>query len=311
MTATLREASRERVSARDASPAPRRTRRPAMLAFAVPALALYAMVMVYPTIKGATLAFTNSKGGRQYEFIFLDNFVRLFEDQAALASIVNTVVLTLSLVVVQTTLALAIALGLHQPLKLRGPLRTVFFLPFILPSLIVGVLWQFLYNPGGPIDTILASVGLGGAVQLWLGNTSIALWSVIVALIWQNVGFSIVVYLAGLEQIPGELFEAAAIDGATGWKTFWNVTRPLLGPATTINLTLTLVGALKIFDQIFVMTGGGPGYATEVLSLITYKQSFVLGNWGYGSAVALVLTMIVAAAAIIQIWARGRMEADQ
>lgn len=289
--------------------APRR--RSPMLWFAVPAVCLYGLVMVYPTGKGAALAFTNSRGGRAYEFVLFENFQRLAADQAALASIVNTVLLTLSLVVVQTALALAIALGLHQPLKLRGVLRTIFFLPFILPSLIVGVLWQFLYNPGGPIDTVLEAAGLGWAVQLWLGNTSIALWSVIFALIWQNVGFSIVVYLAGLEQIPAELFEAAAIDGAAGWKTFWNVTRPLLGTATTINLTLTLVGALKIFDQIFVMTGGGPGYATEVLSLVTYKQSFVLGNWGYGSAVALVLTMIVAAAAFIQMWARGRMEADR
>lgn len=303
--ASLESPTTTRTSAKTA------TKRPRMLPFAAPALILYGLVMVYPTLKGAALAFTNSKGGRSYDFIFLDNFQRLLGDQAALASIVNTVILTLSLVVVQTGLALAIALGLHQPLKLRGALRTVFFLPFILPSLIVGVLWQFLYNPGGPVDTVFEAAGLGWAVRLWLGDTDVALWSVIIALIWQNVGFSIVVYLAGLEQIPGELFEAASIDGATGWKTFWNVTRPLLGPATTINLTLTLVGALKIFDQIFVMTGGGPGYATEVLSLITYKQSFVLGNWGYGSAVALVLTMIVAAAAIIQIWARGRMEADR
>lgn len=279
--------------------------------FALPAIAIYGLVMVYPTFAGATLAFTNSRGGRRSDFVGLANFERLLGDQAALGSIVNTVLLTASLVIVQTSLALLLALGLHQRLRTRGLLRTVFFLPFILPSLIVGVLWQFLYNPGGPIDTVLDAIGLGGFSQLWLGDTSIALWSVIVALIWQNVGFSIVVYLAGLEEIPAELYEAAAIDGASGPRTFWDVTRPMLGPATTINLTLTLVGALKIFDQIFVMTGGGPGYATEVLSLITYKQSFVLGNWGYGSAVALVLTMIVACAAFIQIWARGRTEADR
>src|SRR3546814_12586024 len=101
-----------------------------------------------------------------------------------------------------------LALGLHQRLRSRGILRTVFFLPFILPSLIVGVLWQFLYSPDGPIDSVLESVGLGFLAPLWLGDSSIALWSVIVALLWQNVGFSMVVYLAGLEQIPGELYEA-------------------------------------------------------------------------------------------------------
>lgn len=279
--------------------------------FAVPAVAVYLMVMIYPTISGAALAFTNSKGGRTSDFIWFDNFVRLANDPAALGSITNTVLLTLSLVVVQTGLALVLALGLHQRLKTRGFLRTVFFLPFILPSLIVGVLWQFLYSPNGPLDSALDGVGLGFLSRLWLGDSSIALWSVIVALIWQNVGFSMVVFLAGLEQIPTELYEAAAIDGATGRRTFWHVTRPLLGPATTINLTLTLVGALKIFDQIFVMTGGGPGFATDVLSLVTYRQSFVLGNWGYGSAIALVLTMIVAAAAFVQLWLRGRTAVDR
>lgn len=279
--------------------------------FAVPALVLFGMVMVYPTSAGAVLAFTNSRGGRNTEFVGLANFERLLSDPAAIASLSNTILLTASLVIVQTALALLLALGLHQRLKARGLLRTVFFLPFILPSLIVGVLWQFLYTPGGPIDSVLDAVGLGGLSQLWLGDTSIAMWFVILALIWQNVGFSMVVYLAGLEEIPAQLYEAAATDGASGLQTFWNVTRPMLGPATTINLTLTLVGALKIFDQIFVMTGGGPGYATEVLSLVVYRQSFVLGNWGYGSAVALVLTMIVACAAFIQIWARSRMEGDR
>lgn len=289
----------------------RKGRRTGLLWFALPAIVLYVLVVVYPTLSGAALAFTDSKGGRSADFIGLQNFVRLANDPAALASIVNTVVLTVSLVVVQTIVALMLALGLHQRLRSRGILRTVFFLPFILPSLIVGVLWQFLYSPDGPIDSVLESVGLGFLAPLWLGDSSIALWSVIVALIWQNVGFSMVVYLAGLEQIPGELYEAAAIDGASSWRTFWNVTRPLLGPATTINLTLTMVGALKIFDQIFVMTSGGPGYATDVLSLVTYRQSFVLGNWGYGSAIALVLAMIVAAAAFVQLWLRGKVEVDR
>lgn len=303
-------------SGTEAQAAPAETRRrrrkgAGFLWFAVPALVLYVVVMIYPTIAGAALAFTNSKGGRNADFVGWANFARLFQDPAALGPIANTLILTVSLVIFQSLLALVLALGLHQRLKTRGVLRTVFFLPFILPSLIVGVLWQFLYTPGGPLDSVLDALGLGSLSQLWLGDASIALGSVIVAIIWGNVGFSMVVFLAGLEQIPAELYEAAAIDGATGWRTFWNVTRPLLGPATTIVVTLTMVGGLKIFDQIFVMTNGGPGYATDVLSLVTYRQSFVLGNWGYGSAIALVLTMIVAAAAFVQLWLRGRLEADR
>lgn len=281
-----------------------------LLWFALPALALYGTVLIYPTFAGAALAFTNSKGGRRADFVGLANFQTLLADQDAIRSVGNTILVTVSLVIVQTALALMLAIGLHQKLKLRGALRTIFFLPFILPSLIVGVLWQFLYNPGGPIDSVLSGLGLGSLIQLWLGSTSVAIWSVIVALIWQNTGFSIVVYLAALEEVPAELYEASAIDGANGRQNFWHITRPMLGPATTINITLTMVGALKIFDQIFVMTNGGPGVATQVLSLVTYQQSFVLGNYGYGSAIALVLTMIIAAAAFIQTWARRRTGAN-
>ena len=281
-----------------------------LLWFALPALVLYGTVLIYPTFAGATLAFTNSKGGRRADFVGLANFQTLLADQEAIRSVGNTILVTASMVIVQTALALMLAIGLHQKLKLRGALRTIFFLPFILPSLIVGVLWQFLYNPGGPIDSVLTGLGLGSLIQLWLGSTSVAIWSVIVALIWQNTGFSIVVYLAALEEVPAELYEASAIDGANGRQTFWHITRPMLGPATTINITLTMVGALKIFDQIFVMTNGGPGVATQVLSLVTYQQSFVLGNFGYGSAIALVLTMIIAAAAFIQTWARRRTGAN-
>ncbi len=281
-----------------------------LLWFALPALALYGTVLIYPTFAGAALAFTNSKGGRRADFVGLANFQTLLADQDAIRSVGNTILVTASLVIVQTALALMLAIGLHQKLKLRGALRTIFFLPFILPSLIVGVLWQFLYNPGGPIDSVLTSLGLGSLIQLWLGSTSVAIWSVIVALIWQNTGFSIVVYLAALEEVPAELYEASAIDGANARQNFWHITRPMLGPATTINITLTMVGALKIFDQIFVMTNGGPGVATQVLSLVTYQQSFVLGNYGYGSAIALVLTMIIAAAAFIQTWARRRAGAN-
>ncbi|MEV8267345.1 sugar ABC transporter permease [Microbacterium sp. NPDC076911] len=276
----------------------------------VPALVVYIFVMIYPSIVGAVTAFTDARGRNDPQFIGLDNFVRLMSDRAALGALGNTLIITVSLVLFQTLLGLLLAVLLSPRLHISGILRTVFFIPFVLPPLIIGVLWQYLYTPGGPIDTVLEGLGLGFLVQSWLGDPSIALWSVIAAIIWQNVGVSMIIFIAGLERIPAELYEASSLDGAGAWSTFWNVTRPLLAPATTIALTLTLVGSLKLFDQVFVMTGGGPGYATQTLSLIMYQQAFVLGNYGYGTAIALVLTILVAFAAFIQVTISRRYERD-
>src|SRR3546814_134391 len=152
------------------------------------------------------------------------------------------------------------------------------------------------------------SVGLGALSQSWLGNSQIALWSIIASVIWHHVGMSMVIYLAGLQSIPQELYEAAAIDRAGPLRRFWSVTRPLLGQSTTIAMALTMTSSLKLFDQVFVMTGGGPGVATETLSLIMYKEAFVSGGYGYGSAIALVLTMIVAAIVFLQMSITRRSE---
>lgn len=279
--------------------------------FLIPALLAYVVVVFYPSIAGAIYAFTDWRGRNAVSFIGVDNFVRLFSDPNALAALGNTIVLTVAVVVLQTLIGLALALALSAPLATRNLLRTLFFVPVVLPSIIVAVLWKYMYVPGGPIDTALEAVGLGFLVQSWLGDTKVVLGSVIAVVIWQNVGLTMVIYLAGIQRIPQELYEAAAIDGAGAWSRFWHITRPLLAPATTIVVTLSLVGSLKLFDQVYVMTAGGPGFATETLSLIMYRQAFVLGNFGYGAAIALVLTILVALAAFIQIHVSRRFEVEE
>jgi len=279
--------------------------------FVVPALLIYGLVVLYPTVAGGIFAFTDWSGQRAAPtFIGLDNFVTLFTTESSRAALFNTLTIALACTIVQTVIGLALATALNTRLRSRNVLRTLFFAPALLPPVIIGFLWQYILTPTGPLNTALDAIGLGFLSQNWLGDSSVALGSVIAVIIWQNAGLTMVIYLAGLQGVPQELYEAASIDGAGAWQRFRSVTLPLLIPATTIALSLTLIGSLKLFDQVFAMTGGGPGYATETLSVIMYKEAFVSGRFGYSAAIALVLAMIVFAFAMIQLKALRRFEVD-
>lgn len=289
----------------------RRRLRQVSFYFVVPALAVYALVVLYPTAAGSVFAFTEWNGRSAATFIGLDNFTRLLTDAEALGTLRNTVLLAVSVTILQGSAGLALALALHSRIKTRNALRTIFFAPALLPPVIVGFLWQYIYTPGGPLDSVLDGIGLGGLARNWLGDSSVALWSIVVVVIWQHVGLAMVIFLAGLQGVPRELYEAAALDGAGRWRQFRNITLPMIAPAVTVVLSLALISSLKFFDQVFVMTGGGPGYSTQTLSLIMYKQAFVFGNYGYGAAIALALTMIIAFFAFIQIHTLRRLEVEQ
>ncbi|MEU6040729.1 sugar ABC transporter permease [Actinomadura sp. NPDC047616] len=304
----------EALTARTTRTRPRRRRRQGgFLAppwwFAAPALAVYALVVLYPSISGIAVAFTDWNGIGDRSFNGLANFHKLLDDDAARGSLLNTLLLTVAIVVVQNGIGLLLALGVHTKIKSRAVLRVIFFAPAVVSPVMVAFLWKYVYNPApdAGLNGILGAVGLGGLRQDWLGDPSLALWSVAGMVIWQFAGYSMVIFLAGLEGVPAELHEAAMIDGAGLWQRFRNVTWPLLAPAVTINVMLSTIGGLKLFDQVYAATNGGPGHASETLSTVLYKQAFVFGNYGYSTAIALVLALFVAAVSMIQIhYLRGR-----
>jgi raffinose/stachyose/melibiose transport system permease protein len=278
-------------------------------AFIAPALIVYAFVVLYPSLAGIFYAFTDWRGIGSYRFVGFDNFDRLLHDDAAIGSIRNTVLLTIAIVVVQNGVGLLLALGVHARIKSRGVLRVIFFAPVVVSPVMIAFLWKYIYNPDphAGLNALLGSVGLDGLQQDWLGNPSLALWSVAAMIVWQFAGYSMVIFLANLEGIPNELLEASRIDGAGTFARFRYVIWPLLGPAITINVMLSTIGGLKLFDQIFAATNGGPGYSTETLSTIIYKQAFVYGQYGYSTAIAFVLALFVAAVSFVQIrYLRGR-----
>ncbi|GAA4624451.1 sugar ABC transporter permease [Actinoallomurus vinaceus] len=277
--------------------------------FVAPALLVYAFVVLYPSISGVLYAFTNWSGIGAKSFNGLENFKTLFHDERAVGALKNTLLLTVAIVVVQNGIGLLLALGVHARIKSRTALRVIFFAPAVVSPVMVAFLWKYVYNPDphAGLNGLLGAFGLGGLKQDWLGDPSLALWSVAGMVVWQYAGYSMVIFLAGLEGVPADLHEAAMIDGAGRFQRFRYVTWPLLAPALTINVMLSTIGGLKLFDQVYAATGGGPGYSSETLSTVLYKQAFVYGKFGYSTAIALVLALFVAAVSMVQIaYLRGR-----
>ena len=194
--------------------------------------------------------------------------------------------------VVQLPFALGLAVLLNQRIRGRAILRLLFFLPFVLSEVITAVVWRLLLQPDGLADSTLEFVGLGRFVQEWLADPEIVLYTLFVVITWKYFGFHMILYLAGLQQIPRELEEAAALDGATKWETFRHVTLPLLGPTIRISAFLSIIGSLQLFDLVWVMTGGGPVNASNTMAVYMIDQGFERSRFGYGSAVAVLVFLL-------------------
>ncbi|GAA3830945.1 carbohydrate ABC transporter permease [Streptomyces phyllanthi] len=295
----------------DAEPAPRvrRARTTPPWWFALPALLLFTFVVLVPSARGLYYAFTDWDGlDPHFSFVGLDNFSDMLRDPDAMQAIGHTLLIAVSITVVQNGLGLLLALGVNTAIKSRNLLRVFLFAPAVITPIVTAYLWRNLLGPDGAVNSLWDAVGLGGLRQDWLGSPRLALWAVVAVIVWQFAGYSMVIFLAGLQSVPKEVHEAAAIDGAGPVRRFWSVTRPLLAPAFTINLMLSIIGGLKLFDQVYALTGGGPGHATDTISTLIYKDAFTLGEFGYSIALAVVLTIIVAVASTGQYLVLSRNE---
>jgi raffinose/stachyose/melibiose transport system permease protein len=276
--------------------------------FALPALVVYAYVVLIPAARGVWSAFTNwSFAHPEAAFIGLDNFTRALQSDAGLAAR-NTLFIAIVVVIVENVLGFGLALLLHGRIAGKHVLRTVIFAPLVVSSLVVGYLFKYIFGPAGSggINGILAA--LGQHQVDFLGNPSTALWIIMLAVIWQFTGATMVIYLAGLQSVPPELEEAAALDGASYWQRVWHVIRPLIAPAITINLMIGLIGGLKIFDQIFAITNGGPGNQTQTISTLQYLVFSSFAEYGRAAAIAVILTIGVGVLAFIQFSVLRRQE---
>jgi raffinose/stachyose/melibiose transport system permease protein len=300
---------KERLAATAVPVARRRRRAAPPWWFAAPALLLFAFIVLVPSARGVYYAFTNWDGlDPHFSLVGLRNFAEMRHDPDAVRAVWHTLVIAVSITVIQNGLGLLLALGVNSIIKSANVLRVLLFAPAVVTPIVTAYLWRNLLGPDGAVNSLLGAVGLGSWRQDWLGDPQLALWAVVGVVVWQFGGYSMVIFLAGLQSVPKEIYEAAAIDGGGPVRRFWSVTRPLLAPAFTINLMLSIIGGIKLFDQVYALTGGGPGHATDTISTLIYKDAFTLGEFGYSIALAVVLTIVVAIASTGQYLVLSRNE---
>ncbi len=277
--------------------------------FTVPALLLFTFVVLVPSARGVYYAFTDWDGlDPDFAIIGLDNFTAIADDPDALQAIWHTLLIAVAITVIQNGIGLLLALGVNTMIKSRNFLRALLFAPAVITPIVTAYLWRNLLGPDGAVNSLLSAIGLDSWRQNWLGDPDLALWMIVLVVVWQFAGYSMVIFLAGLQSVPKEIYEAAAIDGSGPVRRFWSIIRPLLAPAITINLMLSILGGIKLFDQVYALTGGGPGHATDTISTLIYKDAFTLGEFGYSIALAVVLTAIVAVASAGQYAVLNRNE---
>ena len=272
-----------------------RSRHPGTVALLMllPAAVLMITFLIIPIILTLGLAFTNARliSPEPAHFIGLDNFARLFQSDTFWASLRNTVVFAVVIVPIQSAVALGMAVLVN--VKMRGVnfFRTVYFLPVVTSIVVVSMLWLFMYQPNGLINSLLAKFGIQGPD--WLGNPNTALFAIIVLSIWQACGMHMVIWLSGLQTIPGELYEAADLDGATKYQQFLHVTWPGLRQTRTFILITITIAAFSLFAQVNLMTQGGPLDATTTLVFQAVRVGFQQQQTGYASAISLVFFVLV------------------
>lgn len=271
--------------------------------FILPSFILYTLFVIYPTLNSFNLSFTNWDGvSDTIHYIGFDNFVEMFHSERVYNALKNTLIISFSLVVLENILAILLAMLVDQVRWLKNFFRSIFYFPVLLSGIVMGFVWAIIFNYNfGVINQLLDRIGLESLKVDWLGSPKYALLAIIITTVWKGAGYYMIIYLAGLQGIPPELHEAAAIDGANRWQQFRHVTFPLLAGAMTVCIMLSMISALKIFDQIAVMTDGGPGFATETLTYIVYKVGFGELRQGYGTALSLVLFVLILVVSLIQI----------
>lgn len=263
--------------------------------FLVPALTIYIVLFLFPT--GASFWFSLTRWDLfTANFIGLDNYFQFFREPFLFQGIWNTLIFAFVTCTLKVTLGLLLAVLLTSGMLFQGPLRTVVFFPVLVSTIGIGIAFAEMMHPTrGLINVALEAIGIDGPG--WLTNPSLALYSVALVDVWKGVGLATLIYIAGLASISPEYYEAARIDGATRVQMFWNVTVPLVRPATVTVVTLSLIGGLRSFDIIWAMTGGGPGFSSDVLSSLVFKQ-YQAGFYGLSTAGNVILFIVIAAFAI-------------
>jgi len=272
---------------------------------ALPLLFLF-IFLITPFIVAFVISFTDqrliSNPNLPTQFVVFRNFLRLFNSSSFHQALWNNILFVLVVVPLQTFLALLLAVLVNQKLRFINLFRTIYFSPVVTTMVVVAIVWYFLYNPGeGLINQLISFLSFGKLGPYnWLNDTSLVLPAIMILSIWQGVGFQMVIYLAGLQGIPYELYEAGRVDGANSWQQFWRITIPQLRNTTIFVIISTTILAFKLFTQVWVMTRGGPQGASKTIIVLLYQEGFTMLRVGYASAIGVLFFLIVLCVSIFQ-----------
>ncbi|AQP53328.1 sugar ABC transporter permease [Vagococcus penaei] len=287
----------------------KRTKRihPTFYLMVIPIALLFFVFHTIPFLEGIFYSFTDWRGYGDWNFVGLRNYLHMFVDKDIAQSYLFTFKFAIVSTILVNVIGLLIALGLNAKIKCQNFLKAVYFLPYMLGTLIVGYIFNFIFAHLVPQFGIAAgiealSVNILGTEKAWIG--------MVVVTVWQSLAFTTLIYLSGLQTIDQSIYEAADIDGASGWQLFRQITFPLLAPFFTINMVLSAKGFLMAFDQIMAMTNGGPGMSTTSISLLIYKKGFTGGQFAYQSANSVILFLVVVIISIIQLRILEKREAN-
>lgn len=263
--------------------------------FILPAFVIFSTVVILPTLYSFYLSFFSWNGIAEKKFVAFKNYINLFfSDAVFITALKNNFIWIILTVFFTITMSLLLAVILNRSFKGRVVYRAIFYVPYMLSWVVVGVIWKWMYNPNmGFINEVLEMAGLGNFKLGWLSNPKIALYCVYFAALWQGIGQPMILFLSGLQTIPGDVLEAATIDGAGKVKVFFLITVPMLKETFVVVFATLIIAAMKVYDIIKVMSGGGPGNSTETLATYMYSQTFMYSNFGKGSAIASVMFLMM------------------
>jgi ABC-type sugar transport system permease subunit len=288
----------------------------APILFIAPAGVALLLLMAVPIADAVLLSLQNWNGMGPPTWAGLGNYTKLLSDETFFRALGHTAYFTFCTVILQTILPLLAASLLNSGIRGSSVFRTLYFMPVVISLAISGLLWAMLFEPNfGPINNFLRAIGLRAYTPLWLAGQNSVMPSVIIVSVWQSFGFYLVIFFAALQNVPRELYEAAELDGANAWSRFLNVTVPTIWPVTLIVIVLNTINGIKVFDQIWVMTAGGPNYASATLATYLYSIAFgAMGasnsRLGYATAIAIVILMLSVVVSLIQIRLGRRRNLD-
>jgi len=272
--------------------------------FVSPNLLLLVLFLFIPLAWAVLLSFQDAKSFGPSTWIGLENYKTLFSDDVFWTVLVNSIVFTVATVPTSVALGLAFAVLLNKALPARGLLRTIIYLPIVISGLVTSLIGLLMFDEGvGILNGVLRAIGWGEVA--WQTSGPLAMTSVVLMTMWTRIGFAMVIYLAGLQDIPEDMYEAATLDGANGWQQFWNVTVPMLRPATLFLIVMNVIWSFQVFDVIYVMTNGGPGNSTAMLVTYAYEKGFGPSrDFGYGATIGVVLFVLTLIFTAFQLRAR-------